>query len=129
MTCSVQGTDGCVYLGSSWTALARVYRQIDGTLIVTADLSRIERTIYDLGNPDAPSDQRDLTISEVFYDTLQMDDRWTVDDIGYNFADTVPPELLVGQFNRIIYTFHMLDGSSLTIKPWQVQVINPAPQL
>lgn len=68
--------------------LSRV-RSIDGAYITQSSISSIALKVYDLSDASLVGSSA-LTVSNVVFDTLQKDDRWTVDSLGYNFRATVP---------------------------------------
>jgi len=69
-----------------------------GTYITQALTSSIVYSTFDLSSATPTTaivDSTSLTVSAVVFDALQRDERWTVDDIGYNFrvhtlAATIP---------------------------------------
>ncbi len=79
---------------SDFSLMFRVYGA-DAAAITRASLTSITYTVWDLDATDPTSsvDSGTLTVADVVFDTLQSDDRWTTDDVGYNFrhdvADTV----------------------------------------
>lgn len=68
--------------GTTIVVLARVV-YTDGTYLTQADVSAATSQIVD---PDASSQESPvtLTVSQVIYDTLQMDGQWSEDAVGYN---------------------------------------------
>jgi len=64
----------------------------DGAAAVQADISSIAYSVYDLDDTSSPSTGT-LTVSNVVYDTLQTDVRWTKDSTGYNFGWSAPASL------------------------------------
>ena len=80
-----------VFKNGSATMLARVVGA-DAQPIVQADIASATYSVFllDGDDPDsrtAVTGQTDvsLTVADIIFDTLQTDDLWTVDDIGYNF--------------------------------------------
>ena len=82
---------GKVYRHGTAVFMARLVTA-SGQVINQASVSALEYTIYEL-TMDDPSGLIpvtghtgvSLTISEVIFDTLQDDDAWAVDSVGYNF--------------------------------------------
>ncbi len=95
--------------GTAPFVLARLLAPDDGDPLVQADLSAIVWSLFDLdADPrTAIVDGATLTISNVIFDTLQTDSRWTADDVGYNFAHQVPSANLAtgGHTFRAEYKF------------------------
>ncbi len=89
-------TLGQVLKNGTATLMARI-RGDDAEEIVRADISAIAYTVYLLDDND-PNTRTEIenheavavTVNSVVYDTLQTDDRWTVDATGYNFRHTIP---------------------------------------
>lgn len=77
-------TQGQIIQNSAVELLARVIGQ-DGSPITAADVSTITCTIYDTTTGSSTGNVS-LTTTDVVYDTLQLDARWTADQIGYNLA-------------------------------------------
>jgi hypothetical protein len=84
-------TYGTALKNGSITLLARVVGR-DGDNIVQFDVASIEYSVYLLDDQDADSRTEveghtdvALSVSQVIFDTLQLDLLWTVDDLGYNF--------------------------------------------
>lgn len=87
--------DGRVYKGGTITLMARIVGA-DNSTLTASGVSTIKYSVYEIS--DVEDDSRtaitghnavSLTPSNVFYSTLQDDSRWTVDDVGYNFAHIV----------------------------------------
>jgi len=82
-----------VHKNATKTFMARVL-DWDGSVIAQVDISTVTYAIYVL--TDQAPDTRtavtghagSLTVSDVIFNTLQTDDRWTEDDTGYNFRHT-----------------------------------------
>lgn len=84
-------TYGTVFKAGSAVLLARIVGS-DAEAIVQADVSTIRYSILKLNEraPDSTEavDGHDdvlLTVSDVLFDTLQTDDLWSADVVGYNF--------------------------------------------
>jgi hypothetical protein len=82
---------GAAFRNGAVTLLARIVGQ-NGANVLQADLSAIQYTVYLLDDQDPDSRTAvanhtnvTLSVAEVIFDTLQTDDLWTVDTIGYNF--------------------------------------------
>ena len=75
----------------SLTMLARVVGG-DAQAIVQADIASAKYSVYLLDDDDADSRTAvsahtavALTVADIIFNSLQTDDLWTVDDVGYNF--------------------------------------------
>ena len=66
-------------------------RGTDGALIVQADITSIAYNVYDLdgATPHTATTTGTLTVADVVFDTLQTDERWSADGLGYNFRADV----------------------------------------
>lgn len=88
-------TDCMVLKGGTRRFMARV-KDWTATAIQVADIAAVEYTVYALDDDDVDAQTPvtghegvALVVAEVVFDTLQTDDRWTVDTTGYNFAYTI----------------------------------------
>lgn len=86
---------GKVFHEGTATLLARIVG-FDGSAIAAADIASVTYSVYLLDDlaPDARNvvvghAAVSLTPAVVLRDELQVDDIWTVDDTGYNFAHTI----------------------------------------
>ena len=104
------------------TMLARVVGA-DAATVVQANVTRIEFKAFDLSiaGSSAVASSTALTISEVIFDTLQTDDRWTKDTTGYNFAHLVPSTVMSkgGHRYQIEYMATFSDGTKAMIGPFR----------
>ena len=82
---------GVVFKNGSATLLARVVGA-DGTPIVQADVAsatytaeRLDENDPDAAVPVAGHADVAVDVASLIYDTLQNDDLWDADDVGYNF--------------------------------------------
>jgi len=80
-----------VFRNATATFMARV-ENATGQEINQASVSSLKYSVYELDINDPAvltvvtgHDQVSLTIADVVFDTLQSDDSWTVDTVGYNF--------------------------------------------
>lgn len=104
-------TKGIVFEGGSFVLLARILGA-DGEPVVQASFTNIKYEVWSIPVPleerrgdwttkfvnvDIPANEVNETamvIADVIFDTLQTDDRWTVDTTGYNFAFEAPAATL-----------------------------------
>lgn len=99
-----------VHKDTPWMALMRV-RLANGDLITQAGVSSI--TYQVIRQPaGTTSGSGSVTIAASVFDTLQTDDRWDNDDIGFNFAHTIPASAFdtLGPV-RVRYTFNTPSGN------------------
>lgn len=83
---------GQIVEDSGCTCLGRL--QINGANANQAAITSITYSVFDLSTrtPTTPISGHDavsLTVSQVIWDTLQTDGRWTQDATGYNFRHEV----------------------------------------
>lgn len=74
------------------TYLARIkFNGLAATGFTQASLTSITRTIFDTDSatPTTAIATDILVIASVVFDTLQTDGRWTIDETGYNFRDSM----------------------------------------
>ena len=86
---------GTVHKGGTTTCMARVVGE-DATAIdqATVDTAAYSVFLLDEHDPDSRTvidghDNESLTVSQIIFNSLQTDDRWTIDDVGYNFRHTI----------------------------------------
>jgi hypothetical protein len=80
---------GEVWEGYPATVVARVTGE-NGADIVKASITAITYTVYDQKTGAVTKTSTALVVADVVFDTLQTDDRWTIDATGYNFRFVVP---------------------------------------
>lgn len=83
--------DGRIFKNSTGQLMARVVGDADAA-ITQADIASIIYSVSTLDPDDADAqevvtghDGVSLTVTDVVFDSLQTDSRWTVDTTGYNF--------------------------------------------
>lgn len=104
-------TKGIVFEGGSFVLLARILGA-DGEPVTQASLTDIDYEVWsipvpleeqrgdwttkfvDVSVPAKEVAETAMTVASVIFDTLQTDDRWTVDTTGYNFAFEAPAATL-----------------------------------
>jgi len=112
---------GQVFKDGAVTCLARIVGA-DGAVILQADLTAIEYTVYLLDDQD-PDSRTAITshtgvavvIATSVFDTLQTDDMWDADDTGYNFRYTLSiatavPFAIAGRNYLVEFTFDPVAG-------------------
>lgn len=99
------------------TELARI--QINGADMVQADLSSIQRKIFDVSSDTKGTalETTNPSIGSVVFDTLQTDGRWSKDNTGYNFRDKVAAASLDtgGRTYRVEYLFTGTGGEKFFV--------------
>ncbi len=75
--------------------LARV-RGLDGEDITQVTISSVSVRVFDLGVNRQIGTTLSPTVLSTVYDTLQKNNQWTVDSIGYNFRYVVPASYFPG---------------------------------
>jgi hypothetical protein len=116
-------TQGKPITGKAWedgsvSLLARVVGQA-GTAVTQASLTSITYKIFDTlsDTPTSAVASGTLTISDVIFDTLQTDARWTKDNTGYNFLHTIGAGVLTKENTvyRIEYLFDPVTGENFYV--------------
>ena len=86
---------GAVFRNAAATLMARIENSL-GQAIDQASVASIHYSVYelDVGDPSVHvavegHDQITLDKSNVVFDTLQNDDAWSVDEVGYNFRHEI----------------------------------------
>lgn len=87
-------TRAVIWQGMPVALMARL-RNPAGAYVTQASLTSIAYTIFDLGSgtPTTPTTSGILPISTTIFDALQLDARWTIDTLGYNFLWLAPGSL------------------------------------
>lgn len=84
---------------------------LDGGYFAQADFDSITLKIFDKADPTVPvngEDGEELVVADVIYNSLQTnDDRWTRDDVGFNFLHVLEAAHLPkgGRKYRFEYAF------------------------
>jgi hypothetical protein len=102
-----------------------MYRvMVDGDEMVQADVDTIEYAIYNDDTREAVLALTSLTVANVVFNTLQTDERWTVDTEGYNFRHDVSHSLLTDPdiTYRIEYKITLDGGSEFYLNPVRVRL-------
>lgn len=105
---------GSVWEDGGATVMARVIGNA-GTAITQASLTSIHYSLFDT-NGATPETAvvagTSLTVSDVVFDTLQTDARWTQDATGYNFRHTIAASVLAAPAHlyRAEYKFTPTSG-------------------
>ncbi len=86
---------GTVFKNGSAVLMARIVG-LDGTPVGTSDLVDVHYSVLEVDPSDHNSltpvtghDDVELTVGDVFDDTLQTGEPWTVDATGYNFLHQI----------------------------------------
>lgn len=108
--------------GSTFAVMYRV--MVDGDEMVQADVDTIEYAIYNDDTREVVLALTSLTVANVVFDTLQTDERWTVDTDGYNFRHDVSHSLLTDPdvTYRIEYKITLDGGSEFYLNPIRVRL-------
>jgi hypothetical protein len=128
-----------IYEGTNHVALARIQTE-DGILLTTSLVDSITVTVYDMSLRDAPqTNVYEATPAEgdgagtgAIWNTLQTDDGWGLDDIGYNFIHVVTNTNVTwraGHTYRVVYQVAFTNTDALypanvVIVPFQVSVLS-----
>jgi len=118
---------GVVFKTGSATLLARVVGA-DGTPIMQSDLSSAAYTIYlldendpDVGTPIAGHTDVAVAVASLIYDTLQNDDLWDVDEVGYNFKHVLDVSgnqafAAAGRSYRVVFRLAPTGGQVILVR-------------
>jgi hypothetical protein len=111
---SVIEVPGIAFKNAAVMCLARVVGW-NGAPLLPADVSAIRYTVYELDEADPDSETpipghiaRNVNVADVLLPALQLDGRWDVDTVGYNFRhliDVIDDEAfpVAGPYYRIRY--------------------------
>lgn len=104
-------TTGTVFEDGGATFLARVVGN-NAANITQATINGITYKVFDLTEiPGKLITSGTLTVSDVVFDTLQTDSRWTKDSTGYNFRHNMPPSAFP-EGNRQYQVEYLFDPTS-----------------
>ena len=118
---SCETVTGCVAEDSTFAVMLRL--QVDGVNATQGVLSSITWKAWDERNTAAVYASGTLTVSDVVYDTLQTDGRWSADSTGYNFRHDITQATFTDPARYLIeYTVTMTGGNSFIAGPVVVQV-------
>lgn len=108
--------------GSSFAVMYRV--MVDGDEMVQADVDTIEFAVYNDDTRELVQTLTALTVANVVFNTLQTDERWTVDTDGYNFRHDVSHSLLTDPdiTYRIEYKITLDGGTEFFLNPIRVRL-------
>lgn len=108
--------------GSTFAVMYRV--MVDGDEMVQADVDTIEYAVYNDDTRELVQTLTALTVANVVFDTLQTDERWTVDTDGYNFRHDVSHSLLTDPdiTYRIEYKITLDGGTEFYLNPIRVRL-------
>lgn len=108
-----------IWEDSAVTCMAR-YETEDATNLQQADMTSIAWKLFDSADLSAvvTNGSGTLTVADVVFDTLQTDDRWSVDSTGYNFKTSISQTLL--NTGGKVYQFWLLFTPS-SGAPWYDQ--------
>lgn len=108
--------------GSAFAVMYRV--MVDGDEMVQADVDTIEYAVYNDDTRELVQTLTALTVANVVFDTLQTDERWTVDTDGYNFRHDVSHSLLTDPdiTYRIEYKITLDGGTEFYLNPIRVRL-------
>lgn len=119
---------GTVFKNGSATLLARVVGE-GGKLVTQASLIAAAYTVYMLDD-DAPvasirlvagHENVSVAVPGLIHDTLQTDDLWDVDTIGYNFRHTLDVSAnqafaKAGRTHRIVFSLTPTSGQVILVR-------------
>jgi len=124
---------GNAYKNGSATLLARVVGD-DGTAVSPGDISSARYSVYllddqdpDARTPVAAHQDVAIGVGQVLFDTLQTDDLWTVDQVGYNFRHVLdvsanPAFAIAGRRYLVEFQLTPVSGQVILVR-FRVNVI------
>lgn len=112
---------GSVWAGQPAPFLGRAVGT-NGQLPTTSTVSAITAVISDLTDPTQAAYDWTPSVSNVIFNTLQTDARWTKDTTGFNFLDVVPGAAfpIVDHIYDVSYTITPVGGSSYQFAVYRV---------
>lgn len=82
----------------------------DGAYVTQASISQILVKVVPAGDTSNPTLNVTLDKTEVIFDALQTDARWTVDSTGYNFRHQLPADALPQGNTKYLVQYKLLDS-------------------
>ena len=122
-----QDVHGTVFKNGSATLLARVVGA-NGLLLTPAAISSVTYSVFLLDDQDPDSQTAvtghgdvPLAVNGVLYDTLQRDNVWTKDDVGYNFKHVLdvsdhPAFAVAGRSYRVLFALTPSSGQVILVR-------------
>jgi hypothetical protein len=77
---------------SSFSAMFRV--TADGQNITQADVADVQFAVLNDATKEVIQGLSSLTVADVVFDTIQKDDRWSIDAVGYNLRHDIAHTLV-----------------------------------
>lgn len=90
---------GTIIEGSATTLMVRM-SDATGNYVVQSDVDEISFKVFDLTTEEEIYSSGALDVTDAVFNTLQTDDRWREDSIGYNIVFVVPGSATVGYGNK-----------------------------
>lgn len=108
-----------VHESAGFANMARMLKLSTGVPLVEADVVTAKRLVY-LDGAQVGSTLT-LTLSTVFFATLQNNALWTVDSIGFNFRDIVDDNVLEDG-NRTYDVWYEIEPVGLPLMRWHLRI-------
>jgi hypothetical protein len=124
---SASDIHGVVFKNGSATLLARVVGA-DGTAVTQSEIASASYTAYllDQSDPDAATAVVGHTgvavdVASLIHDSLQKDELWDVDEVGYNFkhvldVSTYPVFGTAGRAYRVVFELTPVAGQVILVR-------------
>ena len=103
-----------IWEDSDATCIGRLHFQGVVTSFTQANIASISRAIFDTksATPATALATDACVVADVVFDTLQTDGRWSEDETGYNFRDTIAASnFATATVYRVEYYFTTTGGS------------------
>lgn len=119
--------EGVVFKNGSATLLARVVGA-DGTPVTQTDIASAQYTAYmldendpDVATPIAGHADVAVDVASLIYDSLQNDDLWDVDQVGYNFKHVLDVSAnhvftTAGRIYRVVFELVPASGQPILVR-------------
>lgn len=102
--------------------MARIYSLTTGELVKQADVSAIVLKVIDERTMQVATVNPAPSVSDLIFDSLQTDSRWTKDSEGYNFAYTATAAQRPNGNRNYRYEFKlvMASGEPVRLNPYRI---------